>query len=468
MASPCRDVLASVVGLFGVAALISGILWAASAAPKPSAALLPAPSYERFAEPREAPVVAYAENPLNHYMWATIRSLGRWDIRPVTDTRQLAETALRGDALPAAMVGGADSVVAIVDPRDLEQLSADSGNRLRVIGTAPPGYFVILSDLVSAQSRDPDRSCTFEWRGKTIGYLQRTDRLFIQALLAGYRIPEDAVRLRKIPMDQWDKLSGLLENDDVYRIVTYVVPGSPFLGLLKRQRVYPQGFEYINPEWVQAFHPYLSLEEAPLGDLFNDRVITTQAFVFPKDAYGPLFKMVQPIVLLEGAVPEPLAPLPPTTEAFTVSRLDNPADAYDPGYRCFGDTMTENKAQCESPYDVIGRPKGFTSVWDKPCFRDSDCPFWNDVTAEIGRGGCQSGGVCEMASGVRRTGFRTYEGTPFCYGCTDATAKDCCSSQDQPDYVFAGDTAARQALGTNKDILLADPAMARDDFIGAV
>ena len=435
--------IALFIGLVIVAVILGNIIWGTEL------------SNEKFASARAAPVVMYSENPLNHLQWAALRSFGTWDVRN-GDARALAETVLSGQDIPAALrPAGAESVLAVLDPRDLEQLSAESGNTISRVATAPAGYFVILSGLTAAQSRDPDVGCTFEWRGKTIGYLQRTDLLFIQSLLRGYRIPEDAVKLVQVPMGRWDALGELLESGEVYRIVTYVVPGSPFIGMLKRQRVYPQGFTDINAAWVQAFYPYVSLEEAPLAEMFNDRGISTQAFVFPKDAYGPLFKMAQPVVLLEGSVP---AEGTDAAELFTVSRLENPKDAYDPSYRCFGNRSAGSKAECESPYDVIGDLKDRKEVWDRPCFRNSDCPFWNESTAEIGRGGCKTGGICEMPSGVRATGFRMNEGTPFCYGCTDATKKDCCASQDQPDYVFPGDTAARKAL--EKEVLLYAPGTA--------
>ena len=449
------------IGLAVIVAILGSIIWGpALDAPMPSASASATEKFAAAANGRAAPVVMYSENPLNHLQWAALRSFGTWDVRN-GDARALAETVLSGQDIPAALrPSGAESVLAVLDPRDLEQLTAESGNTITRVATAPAGYFVILSGLQAAQSRDPDVGCTFEWRGKTIGYLQRTDLLFIQSLLRGYRIPEDAVKLVQIPMGRWDALGELLENKEVYRIVTYVVPGSPFIGMLKRQRVYPQGFTDINAAWVQAFYPYASLEEAPLATMFNDSGISTQAFVFPKDAYGPLFKMAQPVVLLEGQTPAQGATVASSAaaEGFTVSRLENPVDAYDPSYRCFGNRSAGSKAECESPYDVIGNLKDSKEVWDRPCFRNSDCPFWNESTAEISRGGCKTGGVCEMPAGVRATGFRRNEGTPFCYGCTDATKTDCCASQDQPDYVFQGDTEARKAL--EKEVLLYAPGTA--------
>lgn len=53
-------------------------------------------------------------------------------------------------------------------------------------------------------------------------------------------------------------------------------------------------------------------------------------------------------------------------------------------------------------------------VWDRPCVRDDDCPFF-----EIGRmhvyprGGCMNSGYCEMPMGVTAISYRVTDGEPM-------------------------------------------------------
>jgi hypothetical protein len=296
--------------------------------------------------------------------------------------------------------------------------------------------------------------------------------MLIKAILKGYRVPMDEVTVVKIPVARWDKLADMLESGEVYRIVAYVVPNSAHLGLIRRQRVYAQGFAGIDADRVSAFYPFARLEERDIAiGLIMDRAMSSLAHVLPKDADGPVFAMRQSVMLLAGEVPGDAAAklaagggvatgagAGADAEGFVGASTAGtggkwtfaaPEGAYDGGYKCFGNLRLENKAECESRYDTVGDPKPEgANVWDRPCFRDSDCPFWNEESAKIGRGGCAKG-ACEMAVGAKATGFRKYEGTPFCYGCTDPAAVDCCERQgDAPDYAFAGDYEARRAAGS--------------------
>ena len=435
----------------------------------------------------KAETVVYAENPLNHAGWPR-RGGGEWSVRAI-DVTMLSELVLSvgADALPASVKRGAKSVLAVMDPTDATRLVEDgrAADSVREIGLAPTGYFVTLTTLpvAKAVSADADTpagspaSCTYDWRGKSIGYLERSDLMLIKAILKGYRIPMDEVSVVKIPVSRWDKLAEILESGEVHRIVAYVVPNGAHLGLIRRQRVYAQGFAGIDADRVTAFYPFARLEvrDIALG-LIMDRAMSSQAHVLPKDADGPVFAMRQSVMMLAGDVPSDAAAklaagggvategAAGAAEGFTggiggapIARegaggswsVAAPEGAYDAGYKCFGNLRIENKAECESRYDVVGDPKPEgANVWDRPCFRDSDCPFWNEESAKIGRGGCTKG-ACEMAVGAKATGFRKYEGVPFCYGCTDPAAVDCCERQgDAPDYAFAGDYEARRAAGS--------------------
>ena len=423
--------------------------------------------------------VLYAENPLNHAGWPRRGAGGaagnEWSVRAI-DVVALSELVLSvgADAMPASVQRGAKSVLAVMDPADATRLVEDgrAADSVREIGLAPTGYFVTLTSLSVAKSEQSATSCSYDWRGKRIGYLERSDLMLIKAILKGYRVPMDEVTVVKIPVARWDKLADMLESGEVYRIVAYVVPNSAHLGLIRRQRVYAQGFAGIDADRVSAFYPFARLEERDIAiGLIMDRAMSSLAHVLPKDADGPVFAMRQSVMLLAGEVPGDAAAklaagggvatgagAGADAEGFVGASTAGtggkwtfaaPEGAYDGGYKCFGNLRLENKAECESRYDTVGDPKPEgANVWDRPCFRDSDCPFWNEESAKIGRGGCAKG-ACEMAVGAKATGFRKYEGTPFCYGCTDPAAVDCCERQgDAPDYAFAGDYEARRAAGS--------------------
>ena len=59
-------------------------------------------------------------------------------------------------------------------------------------------------------------------------------------------------------------------------------------------------------------------------------------------------------------------------------------------------------------------------VWDRPCERDEDCPFFQAAPSDMARGGCGAGGYCEMPIGVRNAGYRHYDAgkaaRPVCRG----------------------------------------------------
>ena len=81
-------------------------------------------------------------------------------------------------------------------------------------------------------------------------------------------------------------------------------------------------------------------------------------------------------------------------------------------------------------------------VWDHPCERDDECPFFR-ATAETYRGGCAAG-YCEMPVGVPRVGFRHYgargDARAVC-ACSDwsavaAASHACCAEPGSRGFVF--------------------------------
>ena len=136
-------------------------------------------------------------------------------------------------------------------------------------------------------------------------------------------------------------------------------------------------------------------------------------------------------------------------------------------YSCIGDDeRLISRRACESPYNVFGEPKSHPTVWDKPCKKNKDCPFYQaNKNYPNQRGKCLSTGICEFPVGVLRTSYTKYndraEYTPFCYQCRNPTDPNCCKEQvhlvelqkkhpkqdyshlKSPDYVFTNDTEDR-------------------------
>lgn len=418
---------------------------------------------ERFAPDSTAlqrHTAVFCDNILNHITW-----IGDYGVaRSISNPEVFADIALQAEGLPTELTKGARNILAVLDPLDRSRLYADS---VTVVGTAPKGYFIQLTSQAVAHASD----CTIEWRGHRIGYMEPAGRNFIQAVLKGYRIPKEEVQLESINVFEWDRLAELLgPNGRVDRIIAYVIPSSPFHGLIKRQDVVAQGFAKLDADRVRAFYPWAKLVKGtsvntptktfPLQYLIVDPVPAARAFVLPKDADSDILEMSMEVVSLEGSPPEGLLqpqPQPSNAPEGFISRLEIPEGTYDPTYKCFGEANTDSKALCESAFDVIGRPKPIDPdnpfrpppSWDRPCVRDTDCPYFNSEGG--GRGGCKPGGMCELPVGVRRTGFRTTDTSdpikfaPFCYGCNDPTDPGCCARQYEAEYVFPNDTDARKA-----------------------
>lgn len=106
-----------------------------------------------------------------------------------------------------------------------------------------------------------------------------------------------------------------------------------------------------------------------------------------------------------------------------------------------------NKMFCESYHADIDQ----VGIWDGPCQRDNECPFYKaNKNYDNTFGGCKNG-VCEMPLGINRIGYTKYSDTePYCYNCPIGTDSKCCqqqyleSLQDNasilsPDLVFTDD-----------------------------
>lgn len=153
------------------------------------------------------------------------------------------------------------------------------------------------------------------------------------------------------------------------------------------------------------------------------------------------------------------------------SRDVNKAD----GRRCFkSDGEIYHEAQtyndCLSYTDSLGR----VGIWDNPCQKDEDCPFYQaNKNYPNQRGKCENG-YCELPLGMKRIGFKHYaKDKPLCYNChkdqeimtangrkiikkrdcSGVECNKCCHLQpnknlypnlNSPDFAFQGDQTDRK------------------------
>ena len=110
---------------------------------------------------------------------------------------------------------------------------------------------------------------------------------------------------------------------------------------------------------------------------------------------------------------------------------------------CISNPELLTRPACESLYDVYGGKKKHVDVWDAPCQKDSDCPFYmRNKNYKNTRGACHNG-FCEMPTGVTRVGYTKFIDKPFCHGCPSYLNPTCCSNQGAADYAFSFDWLAR-------------------------
>lgn len=336
-------------------------------------------------------------------------------------------------------VTGNTSVGLLTDPYDASTI----WKKHRQITTAPKGYFVILLDVAKAIQVD----CSYNFVGKKVGFLDRSDELFLRALIKGYRMPETSVLMEQIPMNRWDNLASELRRMDA--IVCYVIPGSPFHKLLQAQDLSVMGFKNIDINRIRLFHPFVQVENVELKKVLLD--VPGSALKIMHRANDTVLPSLS-MVLVDITDPE--------VETF-VSRIEIDDEAIDPSYRCYGDTSITSKELCESPYDVNGIPKRKQTIWDRPCASDADCPFFKaNKNYRNSRGGCNKDGFCEFPVGIKRIAYTKYDdqgmNAPFCYQCSNPSDPSCCKNQKSgwdlvsPDYAFPNDTAARTRAGMSK------------------
>jgi hypothetical protein len=131
---------------------------------------------------------------------------------------------------------------------------------------------------------------------------------------------------------------------------------------------------------------------------------------------------------------------------------------FDSAYVCYNNDAYTRKDFCEGETGYYGetKPRG---TWDKPCFKDEECPFFKaNTNYPNSRGGCEKG-YCEMPINVQQISYRRYDPSipAFCYNCNPLDGQyTCCTSQGKgssgrsdyqlmtsPDYAFPNDLTDR-------------------------
>jgi hypothetical protein len=323
------------------------------------------------------------------------------------------------------------SVLLVVDPKDADILKS----RYKVISKSPKGYFVAITSTYNGYYMD----CSFNVANKTIGYITQYDYTFIQAILHGYRIDQSTIQMQPVLVSDITNLTTVFKND-IDILFTFVIPGSQLHNVLTSQNIAFMGFKDLDVARVKLFYPTLLMTSVNMKSTFLKRDGTT-AVVPAKEKETLLPTMSMSLLEIANTRTTPAAQV----ESFVTRLYLNPTST-DDSYRCYGDVTIENKALCDSPYDVTGEPKTRHTVWDRPCVQDTDCPYFKaNQNYTNTRGKCLDRGVCELPVGVRRVSYRTYDDkdvfAPFCYGC-NAYDTTCCDANR--DFAFANDTKDRQ------------------------
>lgn len=321
---------------------------------------------------------------------------------------------------PEKLYGG--TTLYICDPFDYDH----DFSKFEIVDYSQKGYFIGIADPVNAFNM----SCVLDFMDKKIGYYDHSDLYFIKSIINGYRMDKSRIQLIQLQKEDFKNLPNTVVNV-VDLIITFVIPDSQYCNTIQSQSISIMGFGNLDFERVRLFYPYITKETiSNLSSIFLANKGST-ALVLAREENTYLPSMSLYLINLYGKI-----------ETF-ITRLNNDDSYYDPSYKCYGDLNIDNKALCDSPYDVIGLPKLRYTIWDQPCVLDSQCPYYD---ANKKRGGCLEGGICEMPVGVKRLGYRknmsTGQFAPFCYGCANPYDTTCCNIN--ADYAFPNDLEDRK------------------------
>ena len=119
--------------------------------------------------------------------------------------------------------------------------------------------------------------------------------------------------------------------------------------------------------------------------------------------------------------------------------------------RCYGKAEF-NKMDCEKKFDNLGNPLKTFGIWDKPCVKNSDCPFYKaNKNFKNNLGGCINN-RCQMPLGVETKGPTRHKPIKFAVCSNCKIGVNCCEEQmdrtkypnlKSPDYRYPDDSKLR-------------------------
>ena len=145
--------------------------------------------------------------------------------------------------------------------------------------------------------------------------------------------------------------------------------------------------------------------------------------------------------------------IPPEKEIAILKNYYKQLDSRFDQSHCIG-KLAESKAECETDQVRYGKVER-AGIWDTPCKKDTDCPFFKANKNYPNEYGSCSKGYCEFPLGIVPLGYRVYskEVSPLCYNCKNPDSFNCCKEQENrkkypnlksPDYIFPGDNGIRK------------------------
>lgn len=297
---------------------------------------------------------------------------------------------------------------------------------------SPKGYFVGLALPENAFKM----SCILNLSNKTVGYFDRCDLHFLNAIIKSHRLQN--VTIKQLDSSDINNLITILSSIDI--IYTFVIPKNRFYNAIQSQSISIMGFNNLDWNRLNLFYPYTTRESVKISSLFMSAAGSSSMVLANAD--NTLLPSMQFYVLH-------LSSKSNISEDF-VTQLSINNNRTDPSFRCYGNLDIDNQALCESKYDVIGLPKSKDTYWDKPCLVDTDCPYFKaNKQYDNNRGGCKKDGMCEFPIGTTQLSYTKALDTdiysPFCYNC-DPMNTTCCKHIDA-DLAFENDTEDRKKAG---------------------
>jgi len=311
------------------------------------------------------------------------------------------------------------------------------------------GIFLYITSTILVKD-----SCIWDIENKTVLYVFPSDYYFIQALIKGYRLDINKVKLVQISIN--NIINKELPEFDV--LITYVIPNSVYMTMIENIRYFINGFNDIDLDRLRAFYPFLKEKNDIIGSYFSKKtmkgylsnvktIIPIMNYVIIKNIIVVKAKenFITRLEMPEGYIAGKDYKNVNSSNLELITKLYNDRD-----YGCYGNNIINNKFECDSMYNIDGTGKDYYTIWDKKCNIDSDCPFYNKNNSS---GGCLEYGFCEMPTGIKRTSFMKYNddglNAPLCYNCEDTTDLECCKKNDGKiiEYVFPNDFDKRVEKG---------------------